>query len=141
MATKLKLRAEDEEDLSVVSACLQDAIVARVDMAWLKDEGRFALVVSRFCWECCPEEGPRERVHTGISFDRVTAVRHRGLPEAERDRMLSLLAIRRIDGGIHLDFAGGGTIRLEADRIMCHLQDLDEPWPTSWRPSHPLEDR
>mgnify|MGYP003350608528 CR=1 FL=1 len=31
MATRLKLRAEDEEDVHVVSACLQDALVPVAD--------------------------------------------------------------------------------------------------------------
>ena len=142
MATKLKLRAIDEEDLSVISACLQDAILDFTDMTWEKDSRRFLMVVSRFCWEGCRDaEGAiLERVHAGICFDGVAAVRHRGLGEAERHSMLSLLAVRRAEGVIDLDFAGGATIRLEADRILCHLQDLDEPWPTQWRPSHPLEE-
>ena len=142
MAARLKLRAVDAEDLSVISACLQDAIVAAVDMAWEPAEGRFVLVASRFCWEGCRDaEGALlERVHAGLCFDGVSAVRHRGIDRSQRDALLSLLALRPVEGGIHLDFAGGATIRLEAERILCHLQDLDEPWPTQWRPSHPLEE-
>lgn len=140
---KLKLRAVDAEDLAVVSACLQDAIVAVADMVWEAEERRFVLVASRFCWEGCRDAdgADLERVHAGLRFDGVTAVRHRGIDRSKRDEMLALLAMHPVDGGIHLEFAGGGTIRLEAEGILCHLQDLDEPWPTQWRPSHPLEDR
>lgn len=140
---KLKLRAIDAEDLAVLSACLQDAIVAVADMSWDRDARRFVLVASRFCWEDCEDTAGerRERVHAGLCIDGVAAVRHRGIDRSQRDQMLSLLAMHPVDGGIHLEFAGGGTIRLEAEGILCHLQDLDEPWPTQWRPSHPLEDR
>ena len=40
---------------------------------------------------------------------------------------------------ITLEFSHQGVIRLEADRILCHLEDLDEPWPTTWRPHHAVE--
>jgi hypothetical protein len=29
---------------------------------------------------------------------------------------------------------------LEVDRILCFLDDLGEPWPTRWRPKHPVEE-
>ena len=139
---KLMLRAVDAEDLAVISACLQDAIVAVSEMTWEQETGRFLFVASRFCWEGCRDaDGAMlERVHSGICIDGVFAVRHRGIDRSKRDELLSLLAIRPVEAGIHLDFAGGGTIRLEAEGILCHLQDIDEPWPTQWRPSHPLEE-
>ena len=42
-------------------------------------------------------------------------------------------------GQIYFDFAGGSSIRLSVERILCHLDDLGEPWPTRWRPRHPVE--
>ncbi len=39
-------------------------------------------------------------------------------------------------GAVLLEFSGGGTMRLEVRGIRCHLEDLGEPWPTRWRPSH-----
>ena len=54
MAKKLKLKAEDEEDLRVVSACLQDALIAVGDISYLKDDQRFVLIANRFCWEAAP---------------------------------------------------------------------------------------
>ena len=39
-----------------------------------------------------------------------------------------------------LDFAGGSSVRLEVAQILCHLDDLGEPWPTRWRPKHPVAD-
>lgn len=47
----LKLRAVDPDDLKVVSACLQDALVPLREVAWLKRQGRFILVANRFRWE------------------------------------------------------------------------------------------
>jgi hypothetical protein len=142
MADPLKLRGEDEEDLGVISAILQDALVAIGEMAWLPEERRFALVANRFRREL-PESGPRrnlERRMSGLRFDEVKAVQRRGFNPREADRLLVLLAIRAEAGGIRLDFAGGSSIRLDVERILCHLDDLGEPWPTRWHPRHPVED-
>ena len=141
-AETLKLIARDEEDLAVLSAVLQDALIPISEMAYLPEERRFVLVANRFRWES-PDGRPRvnfERRLTGLSIGGVTGVRRRGFSLAEPDRILALLAIRRVGGALQLDFAGGAAIRLETGEILCHLDDLGEPWPTRWQPRHPLED-
>jgi hypothetical protein len=41
-----------------------------------------------------------------------------------------------------LVFAGGAQIRIETDAIACRIEDIGEPWPTRWRPTHPdVEER
>jgi hypothetical protein len=142
MADPLRLRAEDEEDLAVVSAILQDALVAVGEMAWLPEEKRFVLVANRFRWEP-PGSVSRqdfERCMTGLRIDAVTAVQRRGFRPRDRERLLVLLAIQAEPGALRLDFAGGSSIRLEVERILCHLDDLGEPWPTQWQPKHPVND-
>jgi Protein of unknown function (DUF2948) len=142
MTDPLKLRAEDEEDLAVVSAILQDALVAVGEMAWLPEEKRFVLVANRFRWEP-PTVGPsqdNERRMSGLRVDGVISVQRRGFAPRDSERLLVLLAIRPEAGALFLDFAGGSSIRLEVERILCHLDDLGEPWPTRWRPRHPVED-
>lgn len=154
----LKLRAHDADDLGVISAVLQDALVSPRNITYLQREKRFVMVVNRFRWECgaAPAEevegdapfeenadagGPvYERVNCGLCFDRVRAVRSRGLTPRERNRFHNLLAINAAPGAITLVFSGGGSIRLEGHGICCHLEDLGEPWPTQWRPEHALDD-
>ena len=143
----LKLRAEDADDLAVLSACLQDAVVAVRDLAYLSEDRSFVLVASRFRWEggLRPErrEGGFERVLCAITFDEVTAVSYRGFRRSEDHRILSLLSIRFVpgeaNGAIHLDFSGGAAIRLDVARIVCRSKDLGEPWPTPWQPRHDEE--
>jgi len=141
-AGKLKLRAEDAEDLAVVSAFLQDALVPVAEMAFLPDEQRFVLVVNRFMWERPPldKKGHCERTLTGIAFDGVKAVRVRGFESTERDRILQVLAVRAVPGSVIFEFSGDDAMRLETDLILCHLEDIGEPWPTPWRPRHALDD-
>ena len=76
----LKLLARDEEDLAVISAILQDALIPVSEMAYLPEEHRFALVANRFRWEAPPGR-PREKLErrlTGFSIGGVSAVRRRG---------------------------------------------------------------
>lgn len=160
----LKLRARDEEDLQAIAACLQDALVPLADMTFLKPEGRFVMVANRFRWERGPKGAPdaprrdrdgdarfedagadpaapaHERVNCGVAFDWVARVRARGVNLARKDDILNLLTLRADPGAVTLVFSDGAEIRLEVGRIRCHMEDLGEPWPTGWRPSHPLDD-
>jgi hypothetical protein len=146
-AEALRLRAEDQEDLAVISACLQDALVAVADLAYDPEARNFVLVANRFRWECRPTaEGDGvefERILCGLSFEGVESVAYRGFRRTEQDRILALLAIApdSTRAAIDLAFAGGVTIRLTASEIRCRLRDFGEPWPTNWQPDHPLEDR
>ena len=141
-ASALKLRAEDAEDIAVLSAVLQDALVTVGEMAWLADERRFVLVANRFRWE--PEgAGERrdfERTLSGLRIEGVTAVQRRGFSPRETERILALLALRAEGNVLYLDFAGASSIRLEVERIQCYLDDFGEPWPTRWRPRHPIDE-
>jgi hypothetical protein len=144
----LKLRAADAEDLAVISAILQDALVTVGEMVYLPEESRFVLVANRFRWERRPGETPKnaERTLSGLCIDGVTGVRRRGFSPREEERILSLLAIQPESlepspdkpAALILEFAGGSSIRLEVQRLLCHLDDLGEPWPTRWRPKHPV---
>ena len=128
-------------DLGVVSAAVQDALVAVRDCAWLKDEGRFVLLLNRFRWEAGPvESGGHSRTHSALVFNEVKGVRHHHIPLGEPDRMLELLAVvQDTPGSVTLRFAAGRAIRLEIGRLACHLGDVGEPWATPWKPAHPVE--
>jgi hypothetical protein len=134
----LRLRACDEEDLAIFSAMLQDALVAVAEMAFLPEERRFVLVANRFCWERSGAE--LERVLTGIAFSGVRSVRTQGFRRCEADRILEILALHRQEGAVVIEFAGGGCLCLEVESILCHLEDLGEPWITPWKPKHPLDE-
>ncbi|NDH63396.1 MAG: DUF2948 family protein [Alphaproteobacteria bacterium] len=141
MLAKLKLSALDADDLGVVSAAVQDALVAVRDCAYFKDEKRFVLLLNRFQWEADPSiDSAHSRTHSALVFNEVTAVRHHDIPLGEPDRMLELLAISlENDHSVALRFAAGRAIRLEIGRLACHLGDVGEPWPTPWKPAHPAE--
>jgi len=148
----LRLRAEDAEDLAVISACLQDALVSVRDLAYDRAARTFVLVANRFRWEGSgagtQRATPFERTLCGVAFDEIDGVAYRGFHRSEEDRILSLLAIRPIfgpgigstGGAIDLEFAAGVAIRLTAAAIRCRVRDFGEPWPTAWQPGHKLDD-
>ncbi len=142
----LKLRAVDREDLSVISSFLQDAVIPLRDASYIPAENRFVMVANRFRWEDADRETVTEgtqiyeRVHCGICFDKVRAVRQKGLDQQRPGQVASVLSLEAGEGTIDLVLSAGAVIQLEVEEILCHLQDIDEPWPTQWRPTHPLDD-
>jgi hypothetical protein len=134
----LKLRAEDAEDLAIISAALQDAAVPVSDMRFFPDQNRFILAVSRYRWERDPGEraGGGERVSTAIIFDHVRRVRRRGFDPKDGERILALLTVTEEAGKVDLVFSGDVAVRLEVDKLDCRLDDFGEPWPTIFRPEH-----
>jgi len=139
----LKLVALDQEDLSVISAHLQDAIVRVGDLAYLPAEHRFALVARRFDWEAGADEQPRRRL-TGLHFERVTGVRVRGIDRGKPDDVLNLLAIAfdsgdAPSGTATLIFAEGAAIQVELECIEMQMKDLGPVWEAEGRPTHDLD--
>ena len=141
MDGKLKLSALDADDLGVISAAIQDSLVAVRDCAYFAGEKRFVLLINRFCWEADPgADGRHWRTHSALVFNEVTAVHRHDIPLEQPDRMLELLAVaQENDRSVTLRFAAGRAIRLEIGRLACHLGDVGEPWSTPWKPAHPAE--
>ena len=138
---KLRLSALDADDLGVISAAVQDSLVAVRDCAHFADEKRFVLLLNRFRWESDPGvETAYWRTHSALVFNEVTAVHHHDMPLDKPDRVLELLSVGlEHDRLVVLRFAAGRAIRLEIGRLACHLGDVGEPWPTPWKPAHPVE--
>lgn len=140
MGGALKLLAEDEEDLRVIAACLQDAVLPIGEMTYQPREKRFVMVVTRFLWERAEEADADDRtyrrVHCAVRFDGVTGVKARNLDRKRSSRIVELLTVEPAERHIDLVFAGGGEVRLETTGIRCQLEDLDEPWATPWKPAH-----
>jgi hypothetical protein len=134
----LKLRAEDAEDLAILSAALQDAAVPISDMRYFPEEKRFMLAASRYRWESDRGEksGAGERIASALIFEKVNRVRRRGLEQQDGERILALLAMEAGKGTIDLHFSGDAAIRLEVEKLDCRLDDFGESWPTIFRPTH-----
>jgi len=143
--TDLKLIALDSEDLEVLSAHVQDAVVRVSDMGYARADRRFALLMNRFDWESAKgrrEKGLRKRA--ALHFDGVQSVATQGFDPNAPEGVLELLAITfsPIDGPagiVELSFAGGGTLRLGVECLEARLADLGSAWAAAARPSHDLD--
>jgi hypothetical protein len=145
----LKLIALDAEDLAVISAHLQDAVLQVGDMAYLPREQRFAAIVNRFDWSNGLHKAGKNpcyfRRRTGIHFERVLGARLHGIDLKDRDRVLELLALQfevkdAPEGFVTLVFAGGGEISLHVECIEAELRDLGPAWQARAKPEHPDEE-
>lgn len=145
----LKLIALDAEDLAVISAHVQDAVVRVGDMAYLPAEKRFAALINRFDWVgavTAAESGRKqecERRRTGLRFERVLRARISGISLGQKNKFLSVLAIAFESAGeddpagrIRIDFAGGGAIELTVECIETELKDLGAAWRARSVPDH-----
>ena len=146
MTDGLRLMAEDAEDLAVISAHLQDAVMRIGDVVYLPKSRRFAAFLNRYCWEGCPEGSVGERTRSGLHFDNVLRVKAINVRQDDPEAVAELLAVRftgKGDGAGYVDLllAGGGCIRLEVEAIEATLRDISETWPARARPAHALDDK
>lgn len=137
MTEGLKLLAKDADDVAVVSAILQDAIVATRDIAYTPEKQEFILAVSRFRWEQAQAPQPVfERVNCAVIVSGVTAVQKQNLDQANKAVLHELLAVLLEDGQLQLVFAGGAQLRLTLQDWRLRLDDFGAPWPTDQCPHH-----
>ena len=132
----LKLHAQSSDDIEMLSALLQDALIAGADMVFDKAENTFMLVANRYCWEL-QDAGQQMRCMCGVKFGTIGAVRTRGMT-ADKTQFYNLLAIEYDKAAQHimLVFSGGVVIQLEVSSIMIIVRDLAEPHPSFARPDH-----
>jgi Protein of unknown function (DUF2948) len=135
----LHLSAFDGEDLAVISAQMQDAVIRFGDVKYLIRQRQFVLVANRFAWEALPD---KQRHRTGLQITDVTGVRRLKPQPLMPDTILSLLSITftPADGGLRgtitLTFSGGHAFALAVDCIDVHLDDLGPAWSTETAPDH-----
>lgn len=139
----LKLIALDDDDLKIVSAHVQDAVMKVGDLAFRVSEKQFILPMHRFVWEKAGGflKPAAERRNSVLHFARVLSARTTGIPRNQPDEVLSLLAIGFSPsdapaGTIDLVFSGGGAIRLGVECVEARLTDLGGAWEASSRPVH-----
>ena len=143
---RLKLRAVAAEDVEIMSALLQDGLVAASDLHYQKDAASFVMVINRFCWEQAndgePEKKPN-RCLCGLKVAHVKHVSQRGL-SAAATQFYNLLSItyeetkenEKAVNSLTFTFSDGYGIRLTLEELALIVQDIAEPHPGLARPQH-----
>jgi hypothetical protein len=139
-----RLIAFDADDLAVISANLQDALIRVGDMAYIPRSKQFAMVAARFDWagatrgtgsSCC------ERCRTGLHFGRVLKVSCLGFHHQDEGLILNLLDIAFKEtvppaGIVEFVFSAGRALRLHVECLEAEIQDLGFRWKAKSAPDH-----
>ncbi|MEM8869168.1 MAG: DUF2948 family protein [Pseudomonadota bacterium] len=144
----LVLRAETPEDIAVLSALLQDAVLPSSEISWVPRKLQFAALINRFRWEdkVAAEKAkrPYERAQATLVFQGVLKVLAQGVTPGDTDSILSILSLSfepEADGAgrLTLVLAGDGALALEVECIDVVLRDVTRPYqaPSGQAPSHP----
>ena len=144
-AKNLKLIARTVEDLTVVSAHLQDAIVSVNDVANLKKNKILLLQLIRFMWEDV-EKGvfrKNKRIRTILKFENVLNVLSKNVNQLKKDTFLDFLAIetnKMPDNNYEMKiiFSGDSIIKVICEVIEVTLDDQGEAWDTKNKPKHQI---
>ena len=124
----LKLFARAAEDMDIISAHTQDAVLQTGDMAFLDDQRRVP-------------ERQSLRVRSALQIGSILSARRRNIRTDQGDGVLSILALRfeaedAPAGTVSIIFSGGGEIRLAVETCEAILEDITEPWAATRRPAH-----
>ena len=145
--TPLHLVAVEPDDLQVISALAQDAVMPVTEMTWDRRGRRFALLVNRFRWEDRDAAERRgrlfERVQSVLTVNYALGVATQGVDRKEADLVLSLLSVSFEPGAdgagkVVLTLAGDGAVAVEVECLEVTLTDVSRPYaaPSGKAPHH-----
>ena len=144
----LSLRAESAEDLAVIAALVQDAVLPVTEIRFEPKARRLSMLINRFRWEdkaAAEAEGrPYERVQSLLVLSDVTQVASQGFDRKDPDLVLSALDIAfepaaEGAGRVVITLAGDGAIAAGVECLSVDLRDVTRPYRavSGQAPSHP----
>ena len=141
----LSLLGKSCEDLHVMSAYLQDSIVAIKDMVFLKKNRTFIMIVNRFMWEDV-EKGlfrHNKRIRCALHFEEVINVKSKNINQKKNNHSLECLTIksRLLFKGIYetnFFFSGGSIITILSESLEVVMKDIGKPWKVKYVPLHKI---
>jgi hypothetical protein len=143
----LTLVARDAEDMGVLSALVQDAVLPVSEMTWQRGKRRFVCLINRFRWEdraaAEAAKRPYERVRALLVLEDVLGVKTQGIDRADPDLVLSILSLDWVPGAegagrVTLVLAGDGAVAVEVEALEVTLHDVTRPYvaPSRKMPQH-----
>lgn len=142
-ANGLKLFAEDDADLKVISAALQDGVTKAGALKYQVKKRRFSCEVNRYRWE----DKTKSRTRAIFAVDSVLGVKSRGMTKSDPDMVISILSVSfepgevAPAGTIRILFAGDGELALSVECLDITLLDGAQVWPTKHEPGHAPRNR
>lgn len=133
----LRLKARDAEDLKVISALLQDAVLPMKETSWQPELNRFGMLMNRFRWEDKnrAEMGKRayERVQSMMVIDSVQNVSSMGIDHSDKEQIISILSVsfeagKDAAGKVVFTLAGDGALALDVECLDITIKDVTKPY-------------
>ena len=142
---RLRLIGKNQDDLKVISAYLQDSIVIVRDIAFLKKNMTFIMIVNRFMWEDV-EKGvfrQNKRIRCAVKFEEVLKVKSQNINQRNKNKPLEYLATKcslTFDKTyeINIFFAGDSIITIISEAIEVVMYDIGKPWDVKYMPIHKI---
>ena len=132
IGNKLRLIGNNIEDLKVISAYCQDAIIKITDLVYLKKNKLFIAKLNRFMWEDLEKGVFRKykRIDSYLRFDFIENAISKNINQKKGRKSLELLTIKpSIDKNnfykIDLIFSGNGVISIKSETIDVILDDQE----------------
>ena len=140
----LKLKADDDNDLKVFAAYLQDSLTVSDDIRYLEKNKTFICIFNRFMWEDA-EKGifrDNKRIRSAFKINDAKSVKSKNITKKE-NKVLEFLTINIESSenkniNINLLFSGNMTISVNVEAINATLEDFSDSWKTKIKPVHKL---
>ena len=142
----IRLVVKSADDVTMLSAFLQDGLVAHHDIHFDKARDEVVMVVDRYRWEASAER--KERVLMGLRIGKVRALLQKQMTNAGGDGgsvFYNLLQLayekepkrnQEAAGALVFTFSAGATLRLVVDDLMMSAGDIAPPRPAIATPLH-----
>lgn len=142
-ASGIKLMVSSAEDVTMLSAFLQDALIAHHDIFYDKARSEVVLVADRYRWE--QDASRAERVLMGLRIAKVSALLQKNMPQSGTSSSgpmfynLLNLSYEEEEAGekfLCFTFSAGRALRLVIDDLTMSAADLAPPRPAIATPHH-----
>ena len=132
IGNKLRLIGNNVEDLKIISAYCQDAIIKITNLVYLKKNKIFIAKLSRFMWEDLEKGVFRKykRIDSYLRFNFIEKVVSKNINQKKSRKNLELLTIKPfLDKNdyyeINLIFSGNSVISIKSESIDVILDDQE----------------
>ena len=139
----IHLVVRSAKDVTMLSAFLQDGLIAHHDIHYDQASGQVMMVVDRYCWE---SDGARtERVLMGLRIGKVVALQQKKMALQQNPQtalaFYNLLQLayeeeQEGDGTLIFTFSAGAALRLQVSGLMMSAGDIAPPRPAIKTPQH-----
>jgi hypothetical protein len=135
----LRLLAHSADDITIISALCQDAVVRVGDIHFEPRAKRFVMILLRYQWEA---NGTRRRIRSVLRIEHVDAVKQRKVS----GDVLALLSVTATQPALDaenpaaeiiLTFSGEAALKISSDSLDIILEDVTDSWQVSHIPAHP----